>query len=109
MRATRQGFPACTLTSGSSSRGPRPGAVRPRAATQGCCTALPVQPGIVLTAWPQVLPELNGRLTGMAFRVPTPNVSVVDLTVNLEKETSYEQIMEELERASREELDGILG
>ncbi|KAL4430745.1 hypothetical protein ABPG75_006001 [Micractinium tetrahymenae] len=57
----------------------------------------------------KVLPALNGRLTGMAFRVPTPNVSVVDLTVNLETATSYEEIMGELERASQQELRGILG
>ncbi len=57
----------------------------------------------------QVLPALNGRLTGMAFRVPTPNVSVVDLTVNLETATSYDDIMAELQRASQEELRGILG
>ena len=40
----------------------------------------------------RVIPELNGKLTGMAFRVPTPDVSVVDLTVNLEKSTSYEEV-----------------
>ncbi|KAL4432376.1 hypothetical protein ABPG77_001675, partial [Micractinium sp. CCAP 211/92] len=57
----------------------------------------------------KVLPALNGRLTGMAFRVPTPNVSVVDLTVNLETATSYDDIMAELQRASQEELRGILG
>ncbi|GAB4817880.1 hypothetical protein N2152v2_004926 [Parachlorella kessleri] len=57
----------------------------------------------------KVLPELNGKLTGMAFRVPTADVSVVDLTVNLERETSYEEIMAELKRASQEELKGILG
>merc|ERR1712228_280282 len=42
----------------------------------------------------KVLPELNGKLTGMAFRVPTPDVSVVDLTVNLKKSTSYKEICE---------------
>jgi glyceraldehyde 3-phosphate dehydrogenase len=57
----------------------------------------------------KVLPELNGRLTGMAFRVPTLDVSVVDLTVNLEKEATYEEIMAELKRASEEELKGVLG
>ena len=56
-----------------------------------------------------MLPALNGRLTGMAFRVPTPNVSVVDLTVNLETSTSYDEIMAELKRASEQELKGILG
>jgi len=57
----------------------------------------------------KVLPELNGKLTGMAFRVPTPNVSVVDLTCVLEKATSYEEIMERLKEASEGELKGILG
>merc|ERR1711974_18173 len=40
----------------------------------------------------KVIPELNGKLTGMAFRVPTPNVSVVDLTVRIQKEASYEEV-----------------
>jgi len=40
----------------------------------------------------RVIPELNGKLTGMAFRVPTPDVSVVDLTVNLAKPATYEQV-----------------
>ena len=57
----------------------------------------------------KVIPELNGKLTGMAFRVPTLDVSVVDLTVNLKKETSYEEIIAELRRASENELQGILG
>jgi glyceraldehyde 3-phosphate dehydrogenase len=47
-----------------------------------------------------VLPELNGKLTGMAFRIPTSDVSVVDLTVELEKEASYEEICAELKAAS---------
>ena len=42
----------------------------------------------------KVLPELDGKLTGMSFRVPTANVSVVDLTVNLEKSTTYDQVCE---------------
>ena len=57
----------------------------------------------------KVLPELNGKLTGMAFRVPTLNVSVVDLTVNLEKGGSYEEIMAVLKSASENEMKGILG
>ena len=57
----------------------------------------------------KVLPALNGKLTGMAFRVPTSDVSVVDLTCLLEKSTSYEAVMAELKRASEEELSGILG
>lgn len=42
----------------------------------------------------KVIPELNGKLTGMAFRVPTPDVSVVDLTVRLNKEATYQEICE---------------
>jgi len=57
----------------------------------------------------KVIPELNGKLTGMAFRVPTPDVSVVDLTVRLAKETSYEEICEEVKRVSEGEMKGILG
>ena len=48
----------------------------------------------------KVLPALNGKLTGMAFRVPTPNVSVVDLTVNLEKPATYEQIKQAIKDAA---------
>ena len=55
----------------------------------------------------QVLPELNGKLTGMAFRVPTNDVSVVDLTVVLEKATTYEEIMAALKAASEGELKGV--
>ena len=57
----------------------------------------------------KVIPALNGKLTGMAFRVPTPNVSVVDLTVNLEKPATYAEICAEMKRASEEELKGVLG
>ena len=57
----------------------------------------------------RVIPELNGKLTGMAFRVPTPDVSVVDLTVNLAKPTSYEQVKAAMKAASQGELAGILG
>ncbi len=57
----------------------------------------------------KVIPALNGKLTGMAFRVPTPNVSVVDLTVNLEKPASYEEICTAMKTASEGELQGILG
>lgn len=57
----------------------------------------------------KVLPELNGKLTGMAFRVPTPDVSVVDLTVQLEKQTSYDEIMATLKAASEGEMKGVLG
>jgi len=55
-----------------------------------------------------VLPELNGRLTGMAFRVPTLDVSVVDLTVKIEKAATYEEICKAIQTASQKELKGIL-
>jgi len=57
----------------------------------------------------KVIPELNGKLTGMAFRVPTPDVSVVDLTVNLAKAASYDDIKAAMKAASENELKGILG
>lgn len=57
----------------------------------------------------KVIPDLNGKLTGMAFRVPTPDVSVVDLTVNLAKETTYEEICKVMKDASEGELKGVLG
>jgi len=57
----------------------------------------------------KVIPELNGKLTGMAFRVPTPDVSVVDLTVNLAKSASYEQIKAAMKSASEGPMAGILG
>ncbi|MBC7765143.1 MAG: type I glyceraldehyde-3-phosphate dehydrogenase [Hyphomonadaceae bacterium] len=57
----------------------------------------------------KVIPELNGKLTGMAFRVPTMDVSVVDLTCRLEKPATYEQIKAAIKKASENELAGILG
>jgi glyceraldehyde 3-phosphate dehydrogenase len=57
----------------------------------------------------KVIPSLNGKLTGMSFRVPTVDVSVVDLTVKVAKETSYEEIMAVLKKASENEMKGILG
>ena len=56
-----------------------------------------------------VLPELQGKLTGMSFRVPVPDVSVVDLTARLEKPATYEQIKQAYKTASEGELKGILG
>lgn len=56
-----------------------------------------------------VLPELKGKLTGMAFRVPTINVSVVDLTVKLNKGVSYETLCQAMEEASKTNLQGVLG
>lgn len=57
----------------------------------------------------KVIPELNGKLTGMAFRVPTGDVSVVDLTCKLAKGASYEQIKAAMKKASENELKGVLG
>lgn len=57
----------------------------------------------------KVIPQLNGKLTGMAFRVPTPNVSVVDLTCRLEKPATYEEIKAAVKEAANGELKGILG
>ena len=57
----------------------------------------------------KVIPSLEGKITGMAFRVPTANVSVVDLTVKLSKETSYEEVMKTIKKASESELHNILG
>lgn len=57
----------------------------------------------------KVIPELNGKLTGMAFRVPTPNVSVVDLTVRLTKPASYKEICAKMKEASEGSLKGVMG
>ena len=57
----------------------------------------------------KVIPSLEGKITGMAFRVPTANVSVVDLTVKLSKETSYDEVMKTFKSASENKLKGILG
>merc|ERR1712079_969412 len=57
----------------------------------------------------KVIPELNGKLTGMAFRVPTPDVSVVDLTVRLEKEATYAEICAKIKEASEGSMKGFLG
>ena len=57
----------------------------------------------------KVIPALVGKLTGMAFRVPTANVSVVDLTVKLKKETSYEEIKQVMRNAANNEMKNILG
>jgi len=57
----------------------------------------------------KVIPELNGKLTGMSFRVPTPDVSCVDLTVNLKTETTYEEVCAAMKAAAEGPLKGILG
>ena len=57
----------------------------------------------------KVIPELNGKITGMSFRIPTPDVSVVDLTVLLEKSAKYDQIKDAIRAASENEMKGVLG
>ena len=57
----------------------------------------------------KVIPSLKGKLTGMSFRVPTADVSVVDLTCRLERSTTYDEIKDAMKRASEGELKGILG
>lgn len=57
----------------------------------------------------KVIPQLNGKLTGMSFRIPTLDVSVIDLTVNLTKSASYDEIKAAMKSASENELKGILG
>lgn len=57
----------------------------------------------------KVIPELNGKLTGMAFRVPTPDVSVVDLTVKLEKAATYEEVKAKMKELSEGAMAGVLG
>ena len=57
----------------------------------------------------KVIPELNGKLTGMAFRVPTPDVSVVDLTVRLKNPASYEEVCQKMKEASETSMKGIMG
>lgn len=57
----------------------------------------------------KVIKELKGKLTGMAFRVPTVNVSVVDLTVRLEKDATYEEICKKMKETSETTMKGILG
>ncbi|QDZ23608.1 glyceraldehyde-3-phosphate dehydrogenase [Chloropicon primus] len=57
----------------------------------------------------KVLPHLDGTLTGMAFRVPTADASVVDLTVNLKKEATYDEVMSKLKEASETDMEGVLG
>ena len=78
---------------------------RARAAT---LSMIPTTTGAAVAVG-KVLPELNGKLDGFAIRVPTPNVSVVDLTVNLAQKPSAEAVNAALKEASENSLDGILG
>lgn len=72
------------------------------------CNIIPSSTGAA-KACALVIPELKGKLTGMAFRVPTVDVSVVDLTCRLEKSTTYEEICAAIKKSSENELNGILG
>merc|ERR1711915_540675 len=73
-----------------------------------CQSIIPASTGAA-KAVGKVIPKLNGKLTGMAFRVPTPNVSVVDLTVRLEKGASYDDIKAAVKKASEESMKGVMG
>jgi glyceraldehyde 3-phosphate dehydrogenase len=88
--------------------GPSKGGKDWRAGRAASCNIVPSSTGAA-KAVGRVIPSLNGKLTGMAFRVPTVNVSVVDLTVLLSKATTYEEIFAKLEAAAAGPLKGILG
>merc|ERR1711997_1250243 len=79
-----------------------------RGGRAGCYNIIPSSTGAA-KAVGKVIPQLNGKLTGMAFRVPTANVSVVDLTARLNKGASYETISAALKEASEGKMKGILG
>jgi len=77
----------------------------------GRCASLNIIPSSTgaAKAVGKVIPSLNKKLTGMSLRVPTANVSVVDLTVRLEKSATYEDIVKEIKRRSESDLKGVLG
>lgn len=79
--------------------GPSKGSKDWRAGRAAGCNIIPSTTGAA-KAVGKVIPELNGKLTGMAFRVPTTNVSVVDLTVRLKKETTYDDLSIKMKEAS---------
>lgn len=79
-----------------------------RGGRAGCYNIIPSSTGAA-KAVGKVIPELNGKLTGMSFRVPTINVSVVDLTCRLDKGASYETICAAIKEASEGKMSGILG
>ena len=79
-----------------------------RGGRAGCYNIIPSSTGAA-KAVGKVIPELNGKLTGMSFRVPTINVSVVDLTARLDKGASYETVCAAIKDASDNKLTGILG
>merc|ERR1712187_1101364 len=78
-----------------------------RGGRAACYNIIPSSTGAA-KAVGKVIPELNGKLTGMAFRVPTPDVSVVDLTVRLGKETTYEDICAKMKEAAEGKMTGYL-
>jgi len=88
--------------------GPSKGGKDWRAGRAAGCNVIPSSTGAA-KAVGKVIPELNGKLTGMAFRVPTTNVSVVDLTVRLKKDTTYEDVCQKMHAASEGALKGVLG
>merc|ERR1711907_267573 len=88
--------------------GPAKGGKDWRAGRAASANVIPSSTGAA-KAVGKVIPSLNGKLTGMAFRVPTTDVSVVDLTARLDKGASYEEICHALKQASEGELKGILG
>merc|ERR1712153_8932 len=79
-----------------------------RGGRAACYNIIPSSTGAA-KAVGKVLPELNGKLTGMAFRVPTANVSVVDLTARLKKDATYAEISAEMKNASETYMKGVLG
>ena len=88
--------------------GPAKGGKDWRAGRAAGCNIIPSTTGAA-KAVGKVIKELKGKLTGMAFRVPTTNVSVVDLTVKLNKDASYDEICKKMKEASETTLKGILG
>jgi|TARA_B110001450_G_scaffold209945_1_gene201034 glyceraldehyde 3-phosphate dehydrogenase len=88
--------------------GPSKGGKDWRAGRAAGCNVIPSSTGAA-KAVGKVIPELNGKLTGMAFRVPTTNVSVVDLTVRLKKDATYAEISGAMKAASEGSMKGVLG
>lgn len=88
--------------------GPSKGGKDWRAGRAAGCNVIPSSTGAA-KAVGKVIKELNGKLTGMAFRVPTTDVSVVDLTVKLNKPAKYEEISNKMKEASEGSMKGVLG
>ena len=88
--------------------GPSRGGKDWRAGRAGGANIIPSSTGAA-KAVGKVIPELNGKLTGMAFRVPNPDVSVVDLTVKLAREATYQEVVDAIKEAADGPLRGILG